>query len=378
MKANKKILLVGNTAWSMFNFRLGLMKHLRLSGYDVSVAAPNDDHAKMLVDEGFPFFPITKMNNKGTDVIEDLKLYREFIALYKEIQPDIVFHYTIKPNIYGTLAAHKLNIKSLAITTGLGFAFTHKGLVSTIVKQLYRFSLRHAEQVWFLNTEDRTSFLQAKIVPESKTMILPGEGIDTTFYASQAKHVANTPIEFLFSSRLILDKGIEVFVKAILHLAKKGSAVKGNIVGFLDVANPNGISKEELDNWTNNPYINYLGATKDIRPFIEHSDCLVLPSYYREGVPRILMEAAAMCKPIITTDNVGCRDVVEHQYNGFLCKVKDYLDLAQKMEDFCNLTDAERSKMGENGRAKMINQFSDGKIFSFYTNFLKDNIRTLA
>jgi glycosyltransferase involved in cell wall biosynthesis len=271
-------------------------------------------------------------------------------------------------------AAKNLNIQTIAITTGLGFAFTHQGLISNIVKKLYKWSFKYAAEVWFLNEDDSMIFINNKIIPKSKAFILPSEGINTEFFKADPRQEESASFSFLFSARLILDKGIEEFVQAIQILYEKGYPVMGNIVGFLDVSNPKGISKALLDTWTKQAYINYLGSTPDIRPYIQNCSCVVLPSYYREGVPRILLEAASMEKPIITTDNVGCREVVDDKLNGYLCKMKDAGDLADKMEQFMKLSNEQRKSMGLHGRQKIKQQFDEGIIFKYYTDCIEKYI----
>ena len=372
---NKTILFVGNTAWSMYNFRLNVMLSFRQQGFRVVVSAPPDDYAHKLTNKGIEFVPLLKLNNKGTNLFGDLNFFRELISVYKTVKPDFVFHYTVKPNIYGSMTCWLLKIPSIAITTGLGYAFAEKNLIASIVIQLYKFSLKHAKEVWFLNQDDRDTFVNRKIIAEPKAYLLNSEGVDTVHFSPMSKINSSHKTIFLFSARLIIDKGIKEFINAVILLRNQGFEVEGHIVGFLDVKNPNGITKDDLDSFINkNDCIIYKGSTSDIRQFIREADCVVLPSFYREGVPRILMEGAAMGKPLITTQNVGCRETVSNNITGFLCNSKDTNDLADKMKSFILLSDKQRDEMGNMGRNKMLKEFDEKLIIDTYQNKLKSYI----
>lgn len=364
---NKTILFVGNTAWSMYNFRLNVMLSFLNQGFKIIVAAPPDEYSNYLTEKGIEFVPLHKLNNKGTNLFGDLNFFMELIQVYKKAKPDFVFHYTVKPNIYGSLACSFLNIPAIAITTGLGYAFAEKNLIASIVIQLYKFSLKRAKEVWFLNQDDLDTFVNRSIIPSTKAYLLNSEGIDTNHFTPLTKIENNPKTIFLFSARLIIDKGIKEFIDAIITLRQQNYNVEGHIVGFLDVKNPNGISKEDLDSYINqNDCILYKGSTSDIRQFIREADCVVLPSFYREGVPRILMEAAAMGKPLITTNNVGCRETVTNHETGFLCKSKDVNDLVEQMKKFMSLSLDQQQTMGNKGRLKMLNEFDEKLIIDTY------------
>lgn len=363
----KKILFVGNTAWSMFNFRLNVMLSFLEKGFKVYVAAPDDDFSKKIKEKGIEFISLKKLNNKGTNILDDLSFLKELYTIYRSQKPQFVFHYTVKPNIYGSLACSLLGIPCIAITTGLGYAFAEKNLIASVVIQLYKFSLKKSKEVWFLNQDDFDTFIHRSIIPPSKAFLLNSEGVDTKHFTPLEKINTSSNTIFLFSARLIIDKGIKEFIEAIILLKNQGLNIEGHIVGFLDVKNPNGISKQDLDAYiNNNNCIDYKGSTSDVRQFIRNADCVVLPSFYREGVPRILMEAAAMAKPIITTDNVGCRETLIDQVTGYLCMPKSVEDLAKKMKQFMQLNTQEKITMGEKGREKIVNDFDETLIIKTY------------
>lgn len=375
MKLDKKILLVSNTSWSIYNFRLSLIRFLQQEGYLVEAVAPFDEYTEKLRQEGVPA-KVVIMDNKGSNPIKDLLLFFRLLWFYKFQSPHFIIHYTIKPNIYGSLAAGLLGIKSVAVVTGLGYTFIQKGLTTQLVIFLYRLAFRFSQRVLFLNEYDRTLFCRLKIVSRKKTFVLPGEGVDARKFARSTSQVsAKEQTHFLFIGRILYDKGIKELAEAARLLKAKGVHIKVQVLGFLDALNPTAVNKEEWDSWLNDGVIEYLGAKSDVRPFIEQADCIVLPSY-REGISRTLLEAASMSLPIIATDVVGCREIVSNGYNGLLCKVKDHESLAEAMLSFHNLSPEARMVMGENGRQKVLSTFDDAHVFSCYKDIIaaSDNV----
>ncbi len=366
--SNKKIILVGNTAWSMYNFRAGLIKHLIHCGYQVTVIAPHDDVFTDKIIQLGASFKVIKIAAKGTNPIEDLLLIRKFYLIYKELNPNFIFHYTIKPNIYGSIAARLASIPSIAITTGLGYVFDKKNLVSKLVDSLYRFAFLKVKEVWFLNKEDEIAFVKNGIVDCSKTIVLNGEGIDMNHFAPIGKQ-QNKP-SFLLVARMLWEKGVLEFVEAARIIKIKYPDTVFNLLGFVGVDNPSAISLDTIKNWENEGVLNYLGTSSDVRTYLSESTAVVLPSYYREGIPRILLEASAMEKIIITTDNVGCRDVVEDAKTGYLCKVKDVESLVKALETVINLPIEHQIAMGKNGRDKMFKEFDEKLILAEYDKTL--------
>ena len=367
MSKKKSIALVGNTSWSMYNFRLGLIRGLQQEGYEVTVIAPKDSFTSKLVAEGINYHEIS-ISNYGTNPITELKLIRRFYKTYKKIKPDMIFHYTIKPNIYGSIAAAFCKIPSIIVTTGLGQMFQFKNFfVRWITLTFYRIATFLAKEVWFLNDNDKDVFVYKRIVRKSKARVLKSEGIDTDWFKpkKQKKFYID---RFLFAGRLIWDKGVREFVEAAKLVKKKYPQVKFELLGFIDQSNPNSVPYDTINEWQKKRIITYLGETSDIRPFMEKASCLVFPSFYREGVSRVLMEAASMETPIITTDNVGCKEIVDHNKNGFVVDVNNVYKLAKAIESFIELEDNDKLVMGKLGRKKMIDQYDQNKIVDFYLN----------
>lgn len=361
----RHIVLVANTAWSLFNFRLNLILSLKENGFSVSTIAPKDEYSAELSKIGCNVIDL-KLHAKSINPIDDIKLIIDLLNTYRLIKPDFIIHYTIKPNIYGSIAARLAGIKSIAITTGLGYTFVRNNLVSKIAHGLYKFSFRFPNEVWFLNEEDRLTFISHKIVSKEKAILLHSEGINIDRFSPKYLPIEDNRFRFLLIARMLWDKGIGEYIKTARKLRQEFPHVAFQLLGACDVENPSAINRDQILSWENEGIIEYLGTTQDVRPAIAHADCVVLPSFYREGIPRTLMEAAAMEKPLITTDNVGCRDVVRDGQTGFICPVRDIDALADCCRRMLNLTQQERQKMGQAGREFMKEVFDEKKIVAQY------------
>ncbi len=367
MERSKKVLLVSNTAWSIVNFRLILANFLVQNNCTVTAVAPHDEYALKFAPQGIAFQSI-KMDNKGSNPLKDLVLLFRFLFKYATHRPDLIVHYTIKPNIYGSLAAKLLGKKSIAVVTGLGYAFIKRGLTTKVVMLLYKIAFKCSYQILFLNETDRTFFCRLGIVHRSKTTVIPGEGIDVDHF-SPAVSVRTNQTTFLYIGRLLYDKGIGELISATRMLRQINPNVKLQVVGFLDALNPTAVTKADLEAWISEGLVEYLGAHADVRPYIAQASCVVLPSY-REGISRTLLEAASMAKPIIATDVVGCREIVKNNYNGLLCKVKDADSLFKAMLSFTSINPQLQDEMGRNGRLFVLNNFANEQVLKSYKPLL--------
>jgi len=363
-----RIAIVSNTSWSLFNFRFELAKAIRKAGYEIVLIAPYDDYSNRLSEE-FEYHDIA-MNNKGTNPKEDIKTTIDFYKLYKEIQPDVVLHYTIKPNIYGTIACCLLEIKTINNIAGLGTLFIKQNFVTKIAKWLYKYSQSKASKIFFQNSDDFEVFTDEGLVEKVKCDILPGSGVDTGKFIPVEVEKEEDVFRFLFVARMLWNKGTGEYVEASKLIKVKYKNVEFQMLGFLDVDNHSAVTKEKMKEWVDTGYVKYLGVSDDVKKEIAKADCIVLPSFYREGTPRVLLESASMAKVIITTDNVGCRDVVDDEVNGYLCKVRDSKDLALKMEMMLNLSEDKRIRMGKLGREKMISEFDESIVIRKYLDSL--------
>ncbi len=351
---------MANTAWYLFNFRLGLIRSLLEHGYEVSTLSPEDKSSVNLHDAGCRHIHL-EMDNKGVNPLSDLMMKRRLSKIYNESSPDLIIHYTIKPVIYGSLAAAKLGIPFVNNITGLGTAFIKQNWVTWLVKQLYRRSQKKAVFVFFQNADDKEFFSRRKLIPENVPQeIIPGTGIDTDHF-QLSPYPAKNSVTFLLIARMLWDKGVGEFVEAARQIKSEFSDVHFQLLGFLDVINRTAISRQQMQIWTEQGVIEYLGETNDVRDYIASSSCVVLPSY-REGLPRTLLEAAAMGRPIIATDVTGCREIVRDGKNGFLCRVKDSENLGAKMKAFLQLPLEEKEKMGLEGRRLVEERFDERNV----------------
>jgi len=357
-----KIIISSNTSWSIYNFRLGLVKEL-LKKNKVIIIAPKDKFSQKLIDLGCEYYDIY-IDNKGTNPINDLKTFWQYYKIYKKIKPNVVLHFTIKPNIYGNFACELLNILVVNNVTGLGTVFIKENLVTQIVKNMYKMAFKNSF-IFFQNKDDKELFFKLGIINHKNIEILPGSGINIEKFQPIQIEKKDNIFRFLLIARLLWDKGIGEYVEAAKIIKQKYQNVEFLLLGAVGVDNPTAISKEQIDRWVGEGIVRYLGVTDNVKSEIAKADCIVLPSY-REGTSRVLLESAAMAKPIITTNVPGCNNIVDDGINGFLCKVKDIKDLADKMEKMLNLSEEERIKMGKRGREKIIREFDERIVIKKY------------
>jgi len=368
-----KVAITLNTSWNIYNFRMSLIQALRKDGHEVVAIAPHDEYTVKLIEAGCEFEDVT-MDSRGASPIRDTGLTLELYNIYKRVRPDIILHYTIKPNIYGTLAAAMLGIPVINNVSGLGTIFLNDDWISKIALALYRFSFKFPKKVFFQNQEDYQLFMDKKLIQRNVCEVIPGSGIDLQQFTPHSikEKKEDEPFEFLMISRLIIDKGIREYVAAAAILQERGMKARFNLLGKLDELHSRGISAEELNDWIEEGYINYLGSTDDVRPFINKADCVVLPSY-REGTPRTLLEAAASAKPIVASNVPGCNNIVDHRLNGILCKVKDEEDLALKMKEMYYMAPDLRSEMGLRGREIVERRFDHNLVIERYLKAINQN-----
>ncbi len=358
-----RVAIVINTSWNIFNYRQGLIKALIANGCEVIAIAPPDEFSVRLKELGCTFVPLP-MDNKGMNPVKDFWLYLRMLLVYKDLKPDYILHYTVKPNVFGTLAAASLGIKCISNVSGLGTAFIRKGLLLFVVKQLYRFAFQFPQRIFFQNKDDRDLFLNLSILDKNKTDVLPGSGIN----ASKFKIVEierNKSFVFLLIARLLADKGILEYAMASKMLKEKGYQFEAQLIGFFDRESKYNISTSELDNWVENGYIRFLGESTNIQADIAKVNCVVLPSY-REGTPRSILEAMAMAKPVITTNVPGCKEVLVEGENGFFCESKNAQSLANAMIKMLESSEESLRTMGLHGRKIVEEKFDESIVVEKY------------
>jgi glycosyltransferase involved in cell wall biosynthesis len=363
-----RIAIVINTSWNIYNFRRGLVESLLKEGHEVWAIAPEDEYVSALKELGCHYHPL-KMNNKGSNPLQDLGTLVQLTKIFRKVRPDAVLLYTIKPNLYGSIAAKLCGIPSLCNVSGLGTVFLHKGLTASIAKGLYRFAFRFPYKIFFQNPDDRELFLGLKLVAATKTALLPGSGVDLEKF-KPLPFEKRTPFTFLMVARLLYDKGIMEYLNAALQLKNENLEVRCLIAGAIDTSGGLGISKEELQPWLDKGIVELLPFTDTIKQYYEMADVVVLPSY-REGTPKTLLEAAAMGIPLVATNAPGCREIVEEEYNGFLCLVRSSDALATAMKRMLSLNESELRQMGRNSRLKTEKEFDQHIIIDAYLSVLK-------
>lgn len=360
---NKRIVIVANSTWNIYKFRLNVIKRLIEFDNEVIVIAPLDEYISYK--ESFPkvkHISLKNLSRNYTHPFSDVKAIFELRAIYKRLKPDIVIHYTHKANIYGGFAALLSKTTSVAVVTGLGYAFLHKGFINFITRVLYKLVRPAHKKIIFENDDDMALFITKKLVKADQATYVNGCGVDTAVYLPIAEpKEKKEKIIFTFIGRLLYDKGILEFVAAAEQLTKNNKHLEFWVIGELDEENPSMVEKSKFLQWIDQDYIKYHGFIDDVRPYIAQSNCVVLPSY-REGMPRIILEALSMAKPVITTDTAGCRQTVEHGKNGYLVKARDIEDLVGGINKFLKLSPEEQELMGVNGREMAIKNFNSEKI----------------
>ena len=363
----KRILINVNSAWNLLNFRAGLISELVRLGYEVIAVAPADEYVLKLELLGCRFVNL-EMDNQGTNPIRDLLLLLRYWKLLKVEKPDLCLFYTVKPNVFGSLASSIYGTPYINNVAGLGAVFIGGGWLKRVVSTLYKIAFKNSSKVFFQNKDDLNLFRENRLISYQLTDVLPGSGINLNYFSPEGNVKSssiNSPFKFLLIARMLKDKGVVEYVNAAQILKEAGVNAEFCLLGFLDVQNPAAISTEQMKAWTEQGFVRYLGASDDVRVHIAQADCIVLPSY-REGTPRSLLEAAAMAKPIITTDVVGCKEVVVDGENGMLCDAKNSIDLASKMNKMLLLSGDQRRLMGEKGRLKMEQEFDEKIVIQNY------------
>jgi len=363
----RKVVLTANSVWNIVNFRDGLIRALKDAGYQPVIVAPAESALQARLSElGVEHIDIS-IDRSGVNPIADLQLYRTYRKLFSQIRPVAVLAFTIKPNIYGSLAARALGIPAFPNVSGLGTAFIRGGMLQILVSRLYRQAFRACGTIFFQNPDDRRLFVDRGIVNAGQAKLLPGSGIDLDRFAPAPQ--PEGPLIFLLIARLLGDKGVREYVTAAQQLRCRMPEARFQLLGPIDEGNRTGIRPAELEAWIAEGTIEYLGTTDDVRPQLAAASAVVLPSY-REGLPRSLLEGAAMGRPLIATDVPGCREVVADGINGFLCTPRDPGSLGRAMARLAELPQAERQAMGDASRRLVQERFSELVVIRAYLDEL--------
>ena len=367
-----KIALLSNTAWYLWNFRRGLIQALQANGETIYIVAPIDETIPKLQKIGCQILQID-VSSKGKNPLEEIKVIFRYLKILKEVQPDVILTFTIKPVVYGGLAARYLRMPVVHTITGLGTVFITPGWITRIVRFLYRIALLSAHRIYFQNVDDRKLFADMNIIELGRSEIIPGSGIDIHHFVLGelgSRNQNDGYTIFLFVGRILRDKGIIEYMDAAKAVKRIFRNTRFQVLGPLGTNNSSALNSEDLEPYLTDGVIEYLGQAEDVRPFIDDVDCVVLPSY-REGLPRVLLEASAMSKPIIASDVSGCREVVKNGQNGLLCKPKCSTDLAEKMKTILCLSQKEKRIMGTAGRERVVKLFNEEFVVQRYVNTVR-------
>ncbi len=370
MPAKPHIAIVTNSTWTVYNFCLHFIKRFRLAGYRVTVIAPVDEYIQYLHNSYFvKHIPLRYLKHHGTNPLMDVLLVRELFGIYRREKPDLILHFGIKPNIYGSLAARFGRIPAISTVMGLGYTFLHPRFFKHIVWPLYRLAFRQNKAVVFLNKADRKLFVSQRLLRKEQAVLIRGTGVNTNYFRPLSRPSVDRFV-FVYIGRLLYDKGIAEYVQAARKLRALSPRIECWIVGDFSYANQAAVSREELLEWVAEKSVRYFGSARDVRPYLKRADALVLPSY-REGLSRVITEAMSMEKPVVTTQVPGCVDAIEDGVNGFLAKARDVESLAEAMYRMYLLSEEERRAMGLRNRKKVLQLFDEKIIFEKYLELVR-------
>lgn len=369
----KIVLFAANTYWYLYNFRLGTLKAFINDGYSVFCVASSCSQGfdEKIVEIGCRVENVF-LEQKSKNIFKESASVLSFINLLRRVRPAAVYTFTPKCNLYLSIAGRILGIDVVVNIAGMGKVFVRKTWLTIVVESMYRIGLKANKRVYFQNKHDLQEFVQRRLVGEGKSFLLPGSGVDLVRFSSEPIPVTRS-IRFLLCSRLISEKGVRLYCQAASELKQKyGDSVEFFLAGLFEI-NPDesAITREEVSEWESRRAIKFLGGYSDVREAIRLVHCVVLPTYYREGTPKILLESAAMGRVIVTTNTPGCSDVVEHAVNGFLCDKNSLSSLVECLDKVIQLSGESLAKMGEKGRTKMVTEYDENIVISEYISSIK-------
>lgn len=359
-----KIMILANYDAGLYRFRRELVQEL-LKEHSVYICLPNGQYVEEMVHWGCEFVECDLLDRHGTNPVKELKLISYYKKVLKRIKPDIVFTYTIKPNVYGGMVCASLKIPYIVNITGLGTAVENAGLMQKVTLALYKLGLKKAQKVFFQNTTNR-DFMIAKGVLNGPYDLLPGSGVNLKQYLP-LEYPDNGTIDFVFVGRTMKEKGIENYLEAAEYIREKYPETRFHICG-----EPEQDYTQRLKLLHEKGVIVFHGNVRDMTQIYKNISCTIHPSYYPEGLSNVLLESCASARPIITTDRAGCREVVDDGINGYVCKQNDSTDLIKQIEKFLSLSWKTRKTMGLAGREKVEKEFNREIVVQKYIRELKE------
>lgn len=373
MKDNKqtKILFCDNTLWGLVNFRGEIIRNFLRKGCAVVLVAPEKEDKQMRtgIPQGVKFIPI-RMGRTGVNPLKDISYFFRLLAIMKSEKPDFVFNYTIKPNIYGSIAARSAGCHSTAMMAGLGYSFTNAGLIARIARMLYRIGLSCSDHLFLLNDDNRKIVEKTHLCSPNKIIMLKGgEGVDVSRFCAYDNCAASTT--FLFIGRVLWEKGYGEFAEAARIVKSKYPEAMFKVLGSLDPSYPKSVPESRICQDEADGVLEYVGFTNNMDEIYRKKGVVVtLPSYYGEGMNRALMEACASGKPIITTDIAGCREMVDDGINGFIVPTKDVKALASAMLNYLAMDDEAKQTFSKASRMKAEANFDVADVVRIYNGIV--------
>lgn len=355
-----KVLFLVNHEVVIYNFRLEIVEQLLKEGHEVYLSSPGGKKIDELVQMGVIHHDIS-FNRHGMNPKDELHLLSLYKKLMKEVKPDIVLGFTIKPNIYGAIAARKYKIPFVANITGLGIGLENDNLRQKVLILMYKYAFRDIKKVFFQNDENREFFVKHKIAVKSHDM-LPGSGVNLETFRYK-EYPKDSTVKFLFISRIMKEKGIDYYLEAAETIKNEKDNVEFHICGFCEDEYDG-----KLQEYHDKGIVIYHGMINNVPQFIESMHCIVHPTYYPEGISNVLLEACATGRPIITTNRSGCREVVDHAYNGYMIPVRDADALIKAIDKFIDLSWKEKEELGKNARRKVEKEFDRKIVVNKYLN----------
>lgn len=362
----KRVLILANHFITLYAFRREIIQKLIKIGYEVYISLPRSSKNIYFEKLGCKVIP-TKIARRSINPVGDVKLILFYRKLFLSIKPDVILSYTIKPNIYGSIVSNSLNITQICNITGTGGLFLKKSFLSALCTVLYRHSVRNCKKVFFQNKDDFEFFAKNRMIADNGEVI-PGSGCNVERFA--LSHMPNGKnVNFIFAGRIMKNKGIEEYLQCAERIKKKHPDINFYIAGWFEEKKYKGI----VEDYQRRGIVKYCGFTEDIRELMGRCHCAVLPSHGGEGVPNVLLEAAAMGRICVSSDISGARDAVVGGENGFLFEVGNADSLAEAVEKVILLTDAQRDEMGRNGREKVEKLFDRRIVINKYLDEVKDS-----
>lgn len=378
-----KVLILANNSVGLYKFRKELLEALLANKHEVFISLPNGDFITEMEQMGCKFID-TEISRHGVNPVTDLKLLSKYVSIIKSVKPDIVFTYTIKPNVYGGIACQLCKVPYVANVTGLGTAVENGGILQKITLALYKTGLRKAKRVYFQNQANQDFMLKHKVVKNAYSL-LPGSGVNLERFAPLPYPDDTDGIHFVFISRIMREKGIEQYLDAARHFkvaelaeapdsrhserSEESSTVPRTTFHICGFCEPE--YKGKLDEYVKNGTVIYHGMVRDVREIHKISHCTIHPSFYPEGINNVLLESCACARPIITTDRSGCRETVEDGVNGFVVRQRDSQNLIEKIEKFLTLSHEQKMQMGLAGRAKVEREFDRQIVVEAYLKVME-------